>query len=157
MTTTPAAAVRGTPPVTLDMDAYRCTIAGEIVPLRTKEFRLLSFLVNNAGKVVSHQQIAAAVWQSDVRWVGKTIQVHIGQLRRKIGDGSITTIRNAGYRWDGHATVSPPDVLDDLTRSVIAAKVRTLSDVYQGGDPAVLVACREVAETAACLVEGGMP
>ena len=62
---------------------------------------LLQFLARRIGRAMSRQQILDGVW--GVGWYGdeRTVDVHIGQLRKKIGDAvAITTVRGIGYRLD---------------------------------------------------------
>jgi DNA-binding response OmpR family regulator len=65
----------------------------------------LSVLVNEAGKVVTREQIMREVWDS--KWWGstKTLDMHISWLRRKLGDDAqspryITTVRGVGFRFE---------------------------------------------------------
>src|SRR5215470_17073505 len=86
----------------------RLRTEGQSVPvliLTTKEFDLLSVLVNEAGKVVTREQIMREVWDS--KWWGstKTLDMHISWLRRKLGDDAqnpryITTVRGVGFRFE---------------------------------------------------------
>ncbi len=98
-----AAAARGPIRVrTLDVDltARRATIAGSEVELSRKEFDLLAELVLHAGEVVTREELMSRVW--DENWFGstKTLDVHIGWLRRKLGDPTyIDTIRGVGFRF----------------------------------------------------------
>src|SRR6266702_894711 len=71
----------------------------------TKPFDLLRMLVNEAGKVVTRDQIMHEVWGD--RWWGstKTLDMHISWLRRKLGDDAqqpsfITTVRGVGFRFE---------------------------------------------------------
>jgi DNA-binding response OmpR family regulator len=74
-------------------------IDGEVVDLTAKEFDLLAVLAEEPGRVVPRQELFARVW--DPVWVGtgKTLDVHVASLRRKVGDPSlIETVRGVGYR-----------------------------------------------------------
>ena len=71
---------------------------------RRKEFDLLAELMRNAGQVVKREDLMSRVW--DVNWFGstKTLDVHIGWLRRKLGDDPsnprfIETVRGVGFRF----------------------------------------------------------
>ena len=82
-------------------DARRAWIGDTELELTTKEFDLLCVLVNDAGKVVTREQIMREVWDS--KWWGstKTLDMHISWLRRKLGDDAhspryITTVRGVG-------------------------------------------------------------
>ncbi len=88
---------------TLDIDTARreIRVGSEVVECTTKEFDLLQFLARRIGRAMSRQQILDGVW--GVGWYGdeRTVDVHIGQLRKKIGDAvAITTVRGIGYRLD---------------------------------------------------------
>ena len=83
----------------VDRRTRRVTVAGNEVALAPKEFELLSLLSEDAGAVVSRQQIMDEVWDS--HWYGptKTLDVHIASLRKKLGDPSwIETVRSVGFR-----------------------------------------------------------
>jgi DNA-binding response OmpR family regulator len=69
--------------------------------LAPKEFDLLALLIRHAGVVVRREEIMRAVW--DEHWWGstKTLDVHVGWLRRKLGPPSVlTTVRGVGFRFD---------------------------------------------------------
>lgn len=75
------------------------------VALANKEFELLRFLMEHAGRLLSREEILADVWgDSDLRG-SKTLDMHISWLRRKIGDDTgpqrrIVTVRGVGFRFD---------------------------------------------------------
>jgi DNA-binding response OmpR family regulator len=80
-----------------------------------KEFDLLHALIANAGEIVSRDQLMRDVWDTTFWTSSKTIDVHLGWVRRKLGDDSrrptlITTIRGKGLRFEtganGHALSS---------------------------------------------------
>ena len=88
----------------LDPAARRAALRGEALELSRKEFDLLAELMRHAGKVVTREDLMAKVW--DVNWFGstKTLDVHIGWLRRKLGDDPdrpayIETVRGVGFRF----------------------------------------------------------
>jgi two-component system, OmpR family, response regulator RegX3 len=90
--------------VELDPGARRVVQGGSEVDLSRKEFDLLAELMRNAGRVVRREDLMSKVW--DVNWFGstKTLDVHIGWLRRKLGDDSedpryIETVRGVGFRF----------------------------------------------------------
>ena len=71
------------------------------VDFTTKEFDLLRFLADRAGLAMSRQQILDQVWGHD--WFGdeRTVDVHIAQVRKKLGDScTIATVRGVGYRLE---------------------------------------------------------
>ena len=88
----------------IDVAARTATLAGEPLELTRKEFDLLAELARNAGRVVTREDLMSRVW--DVNWFGstKTLDVHIGALRRKLGDDPaaprhIQTVRGVGFRF----------------------------------------------------------
>ncbi|WP_431030271.1 response regulator transcription factor [Lysinibacillus sp. LZ02] len=88
----------------IDLNQKEVYKDGERVNLFTKEKKLLFYLVENANKVVSSEQIINEVWGFDGIADSKTVAVHISTLRRKIGDsyskGSwIQTVRGFGYKF----------------------------------------------------------
>jgi len=90
--------------VRLDLAARRVWLAGEELALTRKEFDLLARLARDAGRVVTRETLMAEVW--DENWFGstKTLDVHIGGLRRKLGDDParprhIHTVRGVGFRF----------------------------------------------------------
>jgi DNA-binding response OmpR family regulator len=75
------------------------TVAGELVELRPKEFDLLAYLMQNRGVVVSRDLVLERVWGYEYTGGTRTVDVHVAQLRRKLGrPGLIRTIRGAGYK-----------------------------------------------------------
>ena len=83
----------------VDLAARRVTIGGTPVDLSRKEFDLLAELARHAGRVVTREDLMSRVW--DENWFGstKTLDVHIGWLRRKVGAGWIETVRGVGFRF----------------------------------------------------------
>jgi DNA-binding response OmpR family regulator len=90
--------------VELDPAARIARLHGEELDLSRKEFDLLAALMRHAGHVVKREDLMSAVW--DVNWFGstKTLDVHIGWLRRKLCDDPnrpthIETVRGVGFRF----------------------------------------------------------
>ena len=90
--------------LTIDLAARTATLDGEPVELSRKEFDLLAELVRNAGRVVTREDLMSRVW--DENWFGstKTLDVHMGWLRRKLRDDPaepayIHTVRGVGFRF----------------------------------------------------------
>ncbi|MFM8939137.1 MAG: phosphate regulon transcriptional regulator PhoB, partial [Phenylobacterium sp.] len=71
-------------PLALDRSAHRVTRDGEEVHLGPTEFRLLDFFMQNPGRVFSREQLLDAVWGSDVYVEARTVDVHIGRLRKAL-------------------------------------------------------------------------
>lgn len=85
--------------VRIDRRGRRVHLDGGEVELTPKEFDLLAFLAEEPGAVFTREQIMEAVW--DENWFGptKTLDVHVGVLRRKLGDAaSLETVRGVGFR-----------------------------------------------------------
>ena len=87
----------------IDVDGREVTVEGVLVPLTRTEFDVLAVLARHPGSVLSRGQLIEAVWGP--RWVGDEhlVDVHIGHLRRKLGDDAargryVRTIRGVGYR-----------------------------------------------------------
>ena len=87
--------------VAVDGARREVRVHGEPVPFTTKEFDLIKFLAERSGLALSRQQILDGVWGYD--WFGdvRTVDVHIAQVRKKVGDAvRIDTVRGVGYRLD---------------------------------------------------------
>lgn len=85
----------------LDRLAHKLTRAGREIPLQPREFRLLEYLMRNAGKVVTRTMLLEHVWDYHFDPQTNVIDVHISRLRSKIDKGQdaplLHTIRGAGY------------------------------------------------------------
>ena len=85
--------------VTLNRDSHDVTVAGEAVELTAKEFDLLAYFLANPGAMLSRDQLLDRVWGMEYPGGTRTVDVHIAQLRRKLGrPGLIKTLRGAGYK-----------------------------------------------------------
>src|SRR2546429_546970 len=87
--------------VAIDAGRREVRVAGAPVEFTTKEFDLLRHLAERPGLALSRQQILDGVWGYD--WYGdaRTVDVHIAQVRKKLGDAvEITTVRGVGYRLE---------------------------------------------------------
>jgi len=83
----------------IDRRARRVHVDGAELALSPKEYDLLAFLADAPGAALTREQIMEAVW--DAHWFGptKTLDVHIGALRRKLGDAAVVeTVRGVGFR-----------------------------------------------------------
>src|SRR3954453_22648094 len=105
-----------TPPVTdlevgplrVELGARRAFLDGEELALSRKAFDLLVELMSHAGEVVTRENLISRVW--DENWFGstKTLDVHVGWLRGKLGDDAsaprwVHTVRGVGFRFTGPA------------------------------------------------------
>lgn len=91
--------------VRVDPETRRVWRAGEEIRLSRKEYDLLFALISRAGQLVSRDTLMHEVWQTDFFTSSKTVDVHLGWLRRKLGDPPrepilITTIRGQGLRFE---------------------------------------------------------
>jgi len=85
--------------VEVDLGRREARRDGGVVPLATREFDLLAHLAENEGLALSRQQLLDGVW--GVGWVGdeRTVDVHVRQLRKKLGDAlPLATVWGVGYR-----------------------------------------------------------
>jgi DNA-binding response OmpR family regulator len=87
--------------VEVDTGRREARTNGTAVPLATREFDLLRYLAENRGLVLSRQQLLDGVW--GVGWYGdeRTVDVHVRQLRKKLGQAlPLTTVWGVGYRLE---------------------------------------------------------
>ncbi len=87
--------------IAVDVGRREVRVEDEVVDLTTKEFDLLRFLAERPGLALSRQQILDGVWGYD--WYGdaRTVDVHVAQLRKKIGPAlDLATVRGVGYRLE---------------------------------------------------------
>jgi DNA-binding response OmpR family regulator len=104
----------------VNLAAHQVTVAGRAVDLSPTEFRLLAFLIQNRGRVVSHSQILTNVWGPEYRDQVAYVKLYIRYLREKVElDPSsprlITTERGFGYRFAGppSSSLMPPSESPD--------------------------------------------
>lgn len=88
--------------VSIDQEARQVVLDGKNIDLSPTEYKLLTYLVNNAGKALSRRQILNKVWNYDYYGDLRTVDTHINRLRIKLGDKGkyIQTVRGYGYRYD---------------------------------------------------------
>ena len=86
--------------IVLDIASRSVTVGGTPCELTYKEYELLSLLIQNAGRVLTREQIMDRIWGYDYGGSSRTLDMHIKTLRQKLGDSGsrIHTIRNVGYR-----------------------------------------------------------
>lgn len=94
----------------LDPVSRRMWRGGDEVVLSRKEFDLVHALIARAGEVVTRDELMRDVWNTTFWSSSKTIDVHLGWVRRKLGDDPrdpqlITTIRGKGLRFETQAPV----------------------------------------------------
>ncbi len=90
--------------IEIDQAAHRVRRAGRGVRLGPTEYRLLRHLIQHPGRVFSREQLLDAVWGSEVYVEVRTVDVHVGRLRRALTEDEtfdpIRTVRSAGYSID---------------------------------------------------------
>jgi DNA-binding response OmpR family regulator len=101
---------RQAPPTTIrsagleiDLLAREVRSDGQLIRLTNTEFDLLAYLMNNPGRTLSREQILRAVWGYEHDPATNIVDVYIGYLRRKLGDGRpapIRTVRSLGYQLE---------------------------------------------------------
>ena len=103
--------------VDLDANSRRVWRDGVEIRMSNKEFDLVNALIGRAGEVVTREELMRDVWKTTFWTSAKTIDVHLGWVRKKLGDDTrrptlITTIRGRGLRFElvapVHADVPAP-------------------------------------------------
>lgn len=99
--------------IVVDLSRRKVLVNGENAELTSKEFELLTHLIENSGETISRRELVELVWNSDDEAApnDRTIDVHIRRLRSKITgfEDIIRTIRGGGYRFDNHPDVHVED------------------------------------------------
>lgn len=87
-------------PITMDPARHVVTVGGREVSLTLKEYDLLKLFMEHVGLVFSRDQLLSSVWDQDYSGETRTVDVHIGTLRTKLGESgeAIRTVRGVGYR-----------------------------------------------------------
>lgn len=88
-------------PFFLDRAQLRCYLSGELINLTSTEFKLLSILVEQSGKVVSRETLFEKVWGTEGS-KSRTLDTHLMRLKEKLGEDAraIRNVRGKGYRYD---------------------------------------------------------
>ncbi len=94
--------------IVLDRARHRVTRGGRDIHLGPTEFRLLDFLMQRPGRVFSRERLLDGVWGSGTYIDLRTVDVHVGRLRKALCSEAesadpIRTVRSAGYALDSHA------------------------------------------------------
>ena len=88
----------------VDRETKRVSRAGRAIDLGPTEYRLLEFLMERPGRVFSREQLLDGVWGSEIYIDERTVDVHVGRLRKALNRGQdtdpIRTVRGAGYALD---------------------------------------------------------
>ncbi|MCB0978246.1 MAG: response regulator transcription factor [Acidimicrobiales bacterium] len=83
----------------LDLRSRRVTVGERFVELTAREFALVETLARHRDQVLSREQLLSQVWGFDFDPGSNIVDVYIGYLRRKLGNGWIETVRGVGYRF----------------------------------------------------------
>src|SRR5215212_2636005 len=90
--------------IELDREKHRVARSGRTIDLGPTEYRLLEFFLEHPGRVFSREQLLDRVWGRDIYIDERTVDVHIGRLRKLLNPGReqdpIRTVRGAGYALD---------------------------------------------------------
>jgi two-component system, OmpR family, phosphate regulon response regulator PhoB len=90
--------------IELDRERRRVFRGGREIPLGPTEFRLLEYLLQSPGRVFSREQLLDRVWGNDVYIEDRTVDVHVGRLRKALSQSGehdpIRTVRGSGYAFD---------------------------------------------------------
>lgn len=88
--------------VRIDFSGRQVLIDGAPVELTRKEFDIVAVLARYPGVVVPRERLIREVWQTDWHAFTRSLEVHVGSIRRKIGRADlIETVRGVGYRFSG--------------------------------------------------------
>ncbi|CTQ53397.1 Phosphate regulon transcriptional regulatory protein PhoB [Roseibium album] len=94
--------------IELDRETHRVRRNAKEIHLGPTEFRLLEFLMTSPGRVFSREQLLDSVWGHDVYVDERTVDVHVGRLRKALNKGKakdpIRTVRGAGYAFNDQFT-----------------------------------------------------
>ena len=91
--------------IQLHIDRFECLVDGKEIQLSSKEFELLEFFMRHPFQVLSTEHLLQQVWGYEAHIDTKTVAVHIGNLRRKIGDDPrkptlLLNLRGVGYKFN---------------------------------------------------------
>jgi DNA-binding response OmpR family regulator len=86
--------------LTIDPASREARVADRLLDLRTREFELLAVMAREPGRVFSREQLLRDAWGYDYFGQTRTVDVHVGQVRKKLGDSSarIDTVAGVGYK-----------------------------------------------------------
>lgn len=87
--------------IVVDLQMHVVTKAGERVSLTPKEFDVLVFFIQNVDIAITRERLLAAVWGYEFEGESRTVDIHVQQVRRKLGlRGMLVTIPKLGYRLE---------------------------------------------------------
>lgn len=97
--------------ISMDRGSHRVKRAGRDIHLGPTEYRLLDQLMQHPGRVFTREQLLDSVWGSDIYVEARTVDVHVGRLRKALNESGerdpIRTVRSAGYSFDETFASSP--------------------------------------------------
>jgi DNA-binding response OmpR family regulator len=97
-------------PLRIDLTSHEVTVDGREIALTATEFDLLTHLVRRPGVVFTREQLLSDVWGYASTAGGRTVDVHVAQVRAKLGDASpIRTVRSVGYAAERPPLDGAPD------------------------------------------------
>jgi two-component system alkaline phosphatase synthesis response regulator PhoP len=92
--------------LSVDPEGYEASVEGHALDLTATEFQLLLHLANNAGRVLTRDQLIERVWGREFYGNDRVVDVYVGQVRRKLQElmeeRLIETVRGVGYKFTGH-------------------------------------------------------
>jgi two-component system OmpR family response regulator len=91
----------GAGPARLDLFRHRIVLRDRTVPLPTREFLLLEYLMQKSGEVCTRKELMTAVWGYDFESDTNVVDVYVSRLRSKIPGRLIETVRHVGYCFVG--------------------------------------------------------
>jgi DNA-binding response OmpR family regulator len=89
-------------PLVLNLETYQAAVAGRVLDLTYMEYELLRFLAAHPAKVFTRETLLSRVWGYEYYGGARTVDVHVRQLRAKLGEEHahlIQTVRSVGYRF----------------------------------------------------------
>lgn len=88
--------------IEMNLREHTVSVSGTRIQLTLKEFELLQLFLENIGRVFTREQLLSKIWDSDFAGETRTVDVHIGTLRMKLGSAGsyIETVRGVGYRLE---------------------------------------------------------
>lgn len=99
-------------PFRFDLPRLEATREGRTLDLTPREFRLVEILISHAGRTHSRKELLQLAWEPEARPSARTVDVHIANLRRKLGEEQgapwIATVGGEGYRWITPVTPEHP-------------------------------------------------
>jgi DNA-binding response OmpR family regulator len=95
----PAARAPESGDVALDIDLRSATVDGRSVPLSAREFAMARVFVENAGRLLTREQLLSRIWGYDFDGSSNVVDVYVGYLRNKLGPEKFLAVRGAGYRF----------------------------------------------------------